>query len=284
MKKNKQYDKMMECEYILDPNDKINFDDFSPGLDKRKFALVKKYKKGSLHILKHQFTDEYKIESHSLKNIDDKGFDYEYHEKSKYGINDFTQGHFWWAFRFGYSSNMPTNDVPNISLINNDFGLDITINAETQASEKLLIKEIKANKFKFDNLINSHNNLWFKSYLKYQHFPYAFHWILQDFVPPGKFNADTIINSYESHRMNFNQERDNWIEFIIKSNTSLDGDQIEKLKNYYNKRFNLAIRLTRRLEKSDKIWNETYHNQIQIINSEIIKMKPFIDFFIKENI
>ena len=36
MKKDKQYDKMMEYEYILNPNDKINFDDFRPGLDKRK--------------------------------------------------------------------------------------------------------------------------------------------------------------------------------------------------------------------------------------------------------
>jgi len=282
MKKNIQLDTMIEYEKFLDPNDKFLCDDFDPQINRRKLALVNKVVKSSLAFLRPVFS-EYEIVPYKISRANSSDFDYEYHKETKFGLNKFISGNIWWAFRFGFHSEMPPNDKPNISLIFNTFGLDITINAELQPSQKFLLKIIKENKNEFNELLNSHGNLWFKSYLKYQHFPYAFHWILQDFVPPGKFNADTIINSYESHRMNFNQERDNWIEFIIESNTSLDGDQIEKLKNYYNKHFNLAIRLTRRLEKYDEIWSKTYNDQNQFINSEVVKMKPFIDLFIKED-
>ena len=177
---------------------------------------------------------------------------------------------------------MPPNDKPNISLIFNTFGLDITINAELQPSQKFLLKIIKENKNEFNELLNSHGNLWFKSYLKYEHQPRFYHWILMDFISPGKFNAETILNSYNSHQIQFDQERNYWVKFIKENNTLLSERQIKHLNNT-NKKLNFAIRLTRRLEKYDEIWSKTYYDQNQFINSEVVKMKPFIDLFIKED-
>ncbi len=277
-KSHKQLDSMIEYEESIGTNDRFEYMDFDSEITRRKLALVNKNVKSSLAFLTDAFS-EYEIVPYKISRAHSFDFDYEYHKETKFGLNKFVNGNIWWALRFGFHSEMPPNDKPNISLIFNTFGLDITINAELQPSQKVLIEKIKENKNEFNKLLNSHGNLWFKSYLKYEHQPRAYHMVLMDFEKPGNFNAEKILNSYNSHQNEFDQERKYWVEFI-KNNNTLTVGQMKELNNK-NKNLNLIIRLTRRLEKKDEIWSKPYNVQNQAINSEIIKMKPLIDFFIK---
>ncbi len=277
-KSHKQLDSMIEYEESIGTNDRFEYMDFDSEITRRKLALVNKNVKSSLAFLTDAFS-EYEIVPYKISRAHSFDFDYEYHKETKFGLNKFVNGNIWWALRFGFHSEMPPNDKPNISFIFNTFGLDITINAELQPSQKVLIEKIKENKNEFNKLLNSHGNLWFKSYLKYEHQPRAYHMVLMDFEKPGNFNAEKILNSYNSHQNEFDQERKYWVEFI-KNNNTLTVGQMKELNNK-NKNLNLIIRLTRRLEKKDEIWSKPYNVQNQAINSEIIKMKPLIDFFIK---
>ena len=138
-KKNTQLDKIIEYKKFLDPNDKFRIDDFDQQINHRKLALVNKIVESSLVFLTPVFS-EYEIVPYKISRANSLDFDYEYHKEAKFGLNKFTHGNIWWAFRFGFQSEMPPNDKPNISLIFNTFGLDITINAELQPSQKYLLK------------------------------------------------------------------------------------------------------------------------------------------------
>ena len=77
---------------------------------------------------------------------------------------------------------MPKNDVPNISITADTTGLNVIVNAELQPSQKVMIDRIQANTSKFDRLLADHGRIWLKTYLKYEHQPRFYHWILADFA------------------------------------------------------------------------------------------------------
>lgn len=280
VKKSSQLNRIIEYKNNVDKNDRFGFVDFEPHISDKKMGLVNKIVEDSLVILRSAF-QEYEIIPYKISRPVSLDFDYEYHKPTNDGLDEFTTGNAWWAFRFGFDTEMPPNDVPNISIIFNTSGLDITIDAEIMSSQKVMLSTIQDKKDEFNNLIKNYTNIWFKSYLKYEHQPRAYHWILTDLISPEKLNAETILNIYNEHSIKFDIERNKWVQCIKDRNKLLTENQKNHLDNA-NKKLNFAMRLARRLQKKDEIWNLSYEQQKKYINAEIINLKPLLDFFINK--
>ena len=237
----KRQAKLNELELNLSLDDRLSRDDISSDITQRKVAIISKIVKDSLPILFKKFSD-YEITSYRISRAHSPDYDFEYYAELRYGKKAFVHGGVWFAFRFGFSSGMPPNDVPNVSVIFNDFGCDITVNAELQPAQRVFLKRVDSNKSLFDGLLRSHGGLWLKTYLKYEHQPRFYHWILSDLKPPGQFDGDTILASYELHRRQFDKERAYFIDCIEQNNRELKPGQIRHLREH-NRRINLAIRL-----------------------------------------
>lgn len=95
-------------------------------------------------------------------------FDLEYNNPSCSGEPNFIHGDVWFAFSFGKTGQEPPNDVPNISVIKNRFVFDVTVNAELQPSQKVLIDGIQTRLDEFDRILSKFDDLMLKTYLKYE--------------------------------------------------------------------------------------------------------------------
>ncbi|WP_419662711.1 hypothetical protein [Desulfosarcina variabilis] len=193
---------------------------------------------------------------------------------------EFRRGGVWWAYRFGFSENLPPNDVPNISIILNSMGLDVCLNAELQPSQKVMLKRNKRSTLDFDRLLDDHGGLWLKTYLKFEHQPRFYHWILADFMEPGDFDAATILRLRLEHENSFEHNQEYWIRKIISKNKGLSESLIHHLENR-NKRLNLAIRLVEPFQKNAAYWSLPFVAQTNEIVNAVKRLKPLIDFFVK---
>jgi len=201
----------------------------------------------SLEPIREAF-DEYDVIPFGITRVSSQDYDLEYDHSQNHGNGKFSRGGIWWAYRFGFSEEMPRNDVPNISIIANTTGLDIVLNAELQTSQKVMLDRIRANSPEFNRLLANHGGLRLKTYLKYEHQPRFYHWILADMKLPGEFNGEAILHIRQKHEKAFNEERKKWLEFIISENKELSELQIQQLE-VRNKGLNLAIRLVEPFQK-----------------------------------
>jgi hypothetical protein len=204
----------------------------------------------------------------------------EYDPVRKYGNREFTRGGTWWAYRFGFSENMPKNDVPNISIIAEPTGLDVTLNAELQPSQKVVLSRIRESASQFDRLLAEHGRLWLKTYLKFEHQPRAYHWILADMKSPGEFSGEAILQIWRKHEKAFNEEREQWLKFIISGNQELS----EKMRHHletHTKQLNLAMRLGVSFQKWDAFWSLPFKDQVGKIVASVQRMKLLVDFFVR---
>jgi hypothetical protein len=175
---------------------------------------------------------------------------------------------------------MPKNDVPNISIIANTTGLDVTINAELKPSQKVMLDRIQTTSSKFNRLLADHGGLWLKTYLKYEHQPRFYHWILADLKSPGEFNGESILQMRNKHDNAFKEERELWLHKIISGNKGITEPQINHLENQ-NKRLNLAIRVVEPFRKDAVLWSLQSQKQVHEIVGAVQRMKPLIDFFVR---
>lgn len=106
-------------------------------------------------LIRKSFDNEYEVMPIRIKRSYSFDFDLEHDPDRMYGTGEFTRGGAWWAYRFGFSEDMPKNDVPNVSVIANTTGLDVTINAELQPSQKVMIDRIQGNPSKFNKLCST---------------------------------------------------------------------------------------------------------------------------------
>jgi len=175
---------------------------------------------------------------------------------------------------------MTKNNVPNISIIANTTGLEVIINADLQSSQKVMINRIRVNPSMFDRLLADHGMVWLKTYLKYEHQPRFYHWILADMKSPGEFGGEDILQMRRTHEEKFKEERGQWLQKIILENKVLSDRQIRHLNNQ-NKHLNLAIRLVQPFQKNTEIWNLHPKEQGNTIVTAVQRMKPLVDFFVR---
>jgi hypothetical protein len=187
-------------------------------------------------------------------------------------------GGVWWAYSFGHSDQMPKNDVPNISVMKFPWGLDFTVNAELQTSQKVMLSRIARSTTQFDRLVGEHGSLQLQTWFKIEYQPRMYHWILLARRPQGDWRGQSILDLYRDSERNFDGLRQYWVESIIRNRPELTESQIKHMKAT-NRKLNLALRLVHSFAKEDHIWGVTYGEQKGLFAAAYCKLKPLIDFF-----
>ena len=269
----------IEVEAALKDGENISFEDIACPITPKGMAFASRILTESLEPIREAF-DGYDVIPFGITRASSQDYDLEYDPSRNHGNGKFSRGGIWWAYRFGFSEEMPKNDVPNISIIANTTGLDVVINAELQTSQKVMLNRIQANASEFNRLLANHGGLRLKTYLKYEHQPRFYHWILADMKLPGEFNGEDILRFRQEHEKAFNEEREKWLQFIISENKELSELQIKQLEER-NKGLNLAIRLVEPFHENSAFWTLQPQKQVTEIVDAVKRMKALIDFFVR---
>jgi hypothetical protein len=191
----------------------------------------------------------------------------------------FLRGGAWWAYAFGQSDTMPKNDVPNISIASMPGSLDLTVNSELQTSQRVLISQITKSPAELDRLLQAHGGLDFQACLKLEHQPRFYHWIPISVASAGTWDARHLLSHYKGLEVNFKELREKWITWLKKHRPDLTSGQSSHLEKS-NRSLNVALRLVRPFGSGDPLWKLDYTDQVRMVEKEIIRLKPFIDFFV----
>ena len=261
------------------PAEGFKKEDFQLGITPITFAKVSRYFKDLLPLVANKYP-EFEITPYRVSRSRSPDFDFEYHGASGYGEPVFKKGQVWFAFRFGSTGNEPPNDVPNISVIMVHFAFDVCVNSELHPSQKVFINAIKSQQNAFNQILSRFGDLILKTYLKYEYQPRFYHWILTDYVNTKDIDAEFIINNYHEHERKFLQERNYWVDYIIKNNPSLTENQKQHLARA-NKSINFCQRLTIPIKSDDPIWERNYSLQLEMFKESVFKLKDFVLFFVK---
>ena len=189
----------------------------------------------------------------------------------------FIHGGAWWAYSFGHSETMPKNDVPNISVSAQPWGLDFAINAELQTSQNVMRSNIGRSRSEFDKLLKP-SHLQLQTWLKIEHQPRFYHWILLDKLQHGAWNGEKLLELYAGAEAAYQQLRSRWISWIEMKRPELSAGQLLHMKRT-NRKVNLALRLAYSFEEHDAIWTQNYTDQQAQFVLAYIRMKPLIEFF-----
>ncbi len=254
--------------------DRFYVDDAVEGVTQRKISLVNRLIRDTLPELIKNYNG-YEIVPYSIKRA---ALDVEV--RPHISENVFINGNVWFAFRFGFSKEMPPNDVPNISVILYDYGWDFAINAELKPSQEHMLAMISKKLNVFNGILESHGQISLKTYLKLEHQPRFYHWIVTDNIKPRAFDGDRILNSYREQQKNFNLNRVRWIKFSEENNPQLTPKTIEHMKSK-NKNLNFAMRLVHEVPLSDPFWSMDHHGQVERASAILAGLKPLVDFFVK---
>jgi len=276
---NKRHKEKSRMEAVLGDNEPIRFEDISSSASPKGMAFARRSLADSLEPLRKAFAG-YDILPFGITRTGSHDYDLEFNPTLNHGVEEFKQGGIWWAYRFGFAEDMPKNDVPNISVISNSTGIDVVLNAELQPSQRVLLKRIQANPTKFNAILADHGKLWLKTYLKYEHQPRFYHWILADFLPPGSFDGETILHLRKMHEADFEKERSSWINRIVAGNPVITGAQVKQL-NHQNKKLNLAIRIVEPFGQDAPLWTLNRDQQLSSLVDAVKRLKPLVDFFVK---
>jgi hypothetical protein len=276
---NKKSKEKKEVDAVLGENEGIRFEDIAGFATPRGMAFARRSLSESLEPLR-KACDGYEIIPFGIRRTGSHDYDLEHDATSNHGTEEFRQGGIWWAYRFGFSDDLPRNDVPNISVIANSTGLDVVLNAELQPSQRVLLERIQRNPSGFDAILAKHGNLWLKTYLKYEHQPRFYHWILAELKPPGSYDGKAIIEMRESHDRGFERERNFWIGKVISGHCGITDAQINHLQSH-NRKLNLAIRLVQPFRKNAPLWAMDRGRQLSELVNAVKSLKPMIDFFVR---
>ena len=269
----------MEVESILGDRESVSFEDVAGPVTAKSAAFAHRVLRDSLEPIRKSFR-EYEIVPFCITRPSSFDIHVERGPDRRPEATQFTHGGTWWAYRFGFSENAPKNDVPNVSVIAGTLSLDVTINAELQTSQKIMLDHIRESISKFNRLLTSHGGLWLQTYLKYEHQPRFYHWILADTKAPGQFDGQTIRQTAIDHERRFVEEREQWIRYIKAWNRELTEAQIHQLEPQ-NRQFNLAIRLAQPFQRNASLWSLPCEEQTGELVAAVQRMKPLVDFFVK---
>jgi hypothetical protein len=269
----------MEVESVLGDRESVSFEDVAGPVTPKSAAFARRMLRDSLESIRKSFR-EYEILPFCITRPSSLDFHVELGPDQKPETTQFMHGGTWWAYRFGFSENSPKNNVPNVSVIANAPSLDVTINAELQTSQEVMLSRIKESTSEFNRLLTNHGGLWLQAYLKYEHQPRFYHWILADRRSPGQFDGWAIRQMATDHERAFVGEREQWIRHIKAGNRELTEARVRHLEAQ-NKQLNLAIRLVQPFQRNASFWSLPCERQISELVSAVQRMKPLIDFFIR---
>jgi len=280
-KKSKKYGKKANQKMYYNSlfgNEVGDFEDVAGPACPKGFVFAHRMLRESLEPIRKSFNN-FDVVPFSITRPYSFDFDLEFDSARDHGTREFTRGGVWWAYRFGFSEDLPPNDVPNISVIANTTGLDVTLNAELQPSQKVLLNRIRESTSEFDRLLASHGKLWLKTHLKFEHQPRFYHWILADLMSPGEFGGATILRLRREHEKSFAEEREHWIYNIKEMNKELTKPLIQHLEAR-NKRLNMAVRLVESFPKNSAFWSLAFEQKVREIVASVQRMRALLKFFI----
>ncbi len=199
--------------------------------------------------------------------------------EGKEAVPRFSVGGAWWAYRIGEADVMPKNDVPNISIAGMPGALDLTINAEIQDSQGVMIRALSSRSNVFDALLKAHGGLAFQAWLKLAHQPRFYHWIPLHVFPPGSWSAERVLQSYRQAQVSFPALKTTWLDRLAQSRPELSPGQRSHLERS-NQTLNLALRIVRPFRESDPFWAQPYPAQARHLTEEIDRLAPLVGFFL----
>jgi hypothetical protein len=261
----------------LHAGDRICRDDLSTFITKRQIALLCKLVQDLLLDLSNSF-HEYELTPYRVMKAYSAEYFWQDCNSLNFGENKFVPGGAWFALSFGPVKDMPPNDLPNISAAISNHGFEITINAELMNSQKIFVKKIMQKPQLFDGLLRAHDDLWFKSYLKIEHQPQIYHWILLDCMATGQFDSQLILSIDDKYHRSYHKLKEEWANKIIE-NQNLSDRQIEHIKTK-NPNPKIAMRLAKTFSVSDPIWDSDFETQKKAVKASIDRLKPLLDFFL----
>lgn len=264
---------------VLGDRESVSFQDVAGPVTLNNMAFAQHMLRDSLEPVRKSFSG-YDVMPFSIRSPFSPDYLLERDPGRTTGVSTFTHGGTWWAYRFGFSDDLPKNDVPNISIIADTEGLDVTLNAELLPAQRVMLKRIEKSTSAFDRLLADHGGLWLKTYLKYEHQPRFYHWILADLRSPGEFDGEAIMRLRLDHDKAFMDERERWIHDITAGNSELTEEQARHMQAQ-NKQLNLAIRFVQPFRKDASLWSLSPEKQVGEIVAAIRHMKPLVDFFVK---
>jgi len=257
LNENSKYEKTIVS--IVNPNDPPTRHDV---------GLVRKTMQELLPDIAKNF-EEFEPYPFGITRAGSNDFDYEY-IPGKYGTNMYTRGKAWFAFSFGEKK----NEIPNISIIFYPTGCDICVNSEILPSQRIVLDKLKYRSVVMDEILTSHGSLQFKAYLKFEHQPRGYHWIL---MVPNKCKSTYILEFYYNIYKEYQQLREKWINHIKSNNINLSEKQKLHLESR-SKNVNLALRFVDTIKLGDPFWDKSLKEQNSIILDKIIKLKPILSF------
>jgi hypothetical protein len=130
----------------------------------------------------------------------------------------------------------------------------------------------------FDRLVLELGGLELQTWLKLEHQPRFYHWILIEKRSQGTWRGRDLLDLYRRSEINFPELRAHWLGWIKDQRAELSRGQTEHLQSR-NRKLNLAIRLVRSFQKEDPVWDRTYDEQQAQFQAEYLKLKPLIEFF-----
>ncbi len=264
----------------IGPEDRLEWDEATAQATPRTCAIAHRFLQDSLEPVRTYFS-EYEIVPYRITRGHCPDVDLEYDEVTGHGKPRYQQGGVWWAYRFGRSQKAPPNDIPNISVVTSSCGINVTVNAELHPSQKVLKRRIRSNPDRFNRILRELGGLTLLLYLKYEHQPRFYHWVLCLRKPPGEFNAETVLGAYDDHGKRFEEERDYWIGRIIQENRNLSDRQRSHLARS-NRSLNLATRFSLEFLEGNPLWRLPYDGQVKKLTDSVIRLKPLLDFFIED--
>lgn len=279
-KSGKRVTERAEVEASLEPGESMTFEEIACPANPRGLPIAIRVQTESLQRISEVFP-KYEIRPFGITRAGTHDFHFEHEPAGNYGSPEFTRGGVWWAYRIGYSRSMDKNDVPNISIIANTTGLDVCINAELLRSQEVMLNQINAQMAEFDQLLAEHGRIWLKTYLKYEHQPRFYHWILAERKCPGEFNGASMLDFRRTHEIAFDKERRRWLACIALGNKELSESQKQHLETK-NGRLNLAMRLVETFDRRSSLWSLGFDEQVTEIVGAIRRLEPLIGFFVRE--
>ncbi|MCP9825859.1 endonuclease NucS domain-containing protein [Synechococcus sp. EJ6-Ellesmere] len=280
-KDSKQFEKIAKDKQsfasALGRNEPILFEDVAGAASPRGMAYKERALHGTLKILATEFSD-YEIMPFGITRASSHDW-YIENQTPDNAAEKACRGGVWWAYRFGSANDMPKNDVPNISVIAGETGLDICINAELRPSQKAMLERIEQQPEEFEDLVRKNAELSFKMYAKIEHQPRFYHWIMTSWIMNPSINSNAILSLARNYKESFAVKRTELISGILASNPRISSAQVDHMRST-NKMPNTAFRLTLNLDKSSAYWNMTAIGQVEYLAQKIISLKELINFFV----
>lgn len=261
---------------LSDENTEVSWEAIAPPASRSSFICAEKFLRASVPSVMKTFAP---FEVLPIRMGSSQSPDVLCTFNSENGKNVWSKAGAWWAFAFGHSETMPKNDVPNLSANVLPWGLDVGINAEIGMSSRVLRQRVAKSPDRFDALIEEHGALTLQAWLKLEHQPRFYHWILLASRPVGAWHAEDIAELHQQSEFSFKHTREHWVAKIGQERAELTEGQRSHLWKT-NRNLNIAFRIVRTFGRDLQFWRDPFESQLAEVNGEYKALLPLVEFFV----